>query len=386
MAYTRPRGDGYEICVSCGYDSHGKRIKHYRYWSPEEGMTQKQAEKELNRQAVLFEEECNNGFQTTTTKFETFAETWINDYAPLHLKSTTFERIAKVRKRVYQIIGHLRMDKITPRHIQAFVNNLSKQGANERTGEPLAPKTIKHNVTFISDVFSYAVDMGILQANPCAKVKYPRGEAKEKNVYTPEEMTSLLIKLQSEPLKYRTFFTLMAYSGFRRSEMLGLEWKDIDFATSTITLRRTSNYTKEKGTYTDTMKTKRSRRSVKFPKIVMDLLSEFKESQDEEMLTIGESWLESDRLFVQWNGEPMSNNTPYTWLKRFCERNDIRFCDIHSFRHFAASAMITSGIDLLTVSRTLGHSQPSTTSNIYGHVFEESSARASEAITSVIGL
>jgi hypothetical protein len=56
MAYTRPRGDGYEICVSCGYDSHGKRIKHYRYWTPEEGMTQKQAEKELNRQAVLFEE------------------------------------------------------------------------------------------------------------------------------------------------------------------------------------------------------------------------------------------------------------------------------------------------------------------------------------------
>jgi integrase len=278
------------------------------------------------------------------------------------------------------------MDKITPRHIQAFVNNLSKQGANERTGEPLAPKTIKHNVTFISDVFSYAVDMGILQSNPCAKVKYPRGEAKEKNVYTPEEMTSLLIKLQSEPLKYRTFFTLMAYSGFRRSEMLGLEWKDIDFATSTITLKRTSNYTKEKGTYTDSMKTKRSRRSVKFPKIVMDLLSEFKESQDEEMLTIGESWLESDRLFVQWNGEPMSNNTPYTWLKRFFERNDIRFCDIHSFRHFAASAMITSGIDLLTVSRTLGHSQSSTTSNIYGHVFEESSVRASEAITSVIGL
>ena len=86
----------------------------------------------------------------------------------------------QLRKRIYAAFGHLRMDKITPRQIQAFINTLSKDGANERTGKPLAPKTIRHNLNLVSDVFSYAVKMGVVSENPCSKVTLPKDQQQEK--------------------------------------------------------------------------------------------------------------------------------------------------------------------------------------------------------------
>lgn len=241
MATIRKRGNGsYEIKVSCGYGVDGKQRAQYKTWKPAEGMTPKQIEKEVNRQAVMFEEACNHGYQSKAIKFETFAEEWFEEYAKPNLRNTTYERMLQLRKRVYAAIGHMRMDKITPRQIQAFVNSLSKEGANERTGKALAPKTIRHNLSLISDVFAYAVKMGVVSEKPCTKVTLPKAEQKEKQIYTPEQVQKFLTLLNDEPLKYRTFFNLMIYSGFRRGEMLGLEWKDINWDDSVISVRRTS--------------------------------------------------------------------------------------------------------------------------------------------------
>ena len=74
-------------------------------------------------------------------------------------------------KRVYPAIGHKRLDKITGRHIQQFVNDLINNGKNERTGKPLARKTVVQHLSFISDVFSYAVKMDMLTDNPCRRVQ-----------------------------------------------------------------------------------------------------------------------------------------------------------------------------------------------------------------------
>lgn len=361
MATIQKRGDSYSIRVSCGYDSKGKQVIQSITWKPEPKMTAKQIEKELNRQAVMFEEACNKGYQSKAIKFEVFAEQWFEEYARPNLRNTTYERMLQLRKRVYAAIGHLRMDKITPRQIQAFVNSLSKDGANERTGKLLAPKTIRHNMSFVSDVFAYAVKMGVVSDNPCAKVTLPKNEQTEKKIYTPEQVQRFLSLLNDEPLKYRTFFNLMIYSGFRRSEMLGLEWKDIDFENNIISIKRTSNYTSERGIYTDTTKTKRSKRVLKISPYIMGILKELKGEQDEEALRLGDKWVESDRLFVKWNGEPMNNQTPYGWLKEFCEKNDMPFYGIHSFRHFATSALISSGLDVATVSGALGHCNSGTT-------------------------
>ena len=370
--------------VSCGYDTNGKQIVRQKTWTPDKNMTPKQVEKEVNRQAVLFEEECKNGYQSKAIKFEAFAEEWFDEYAKPNLRNTTYERLLQLRKRIYGAIGHLRMDKITPRQIQFFVNSLSKEGANERTGKPLAPKTIRHNLSLISDIFNYAIKMGVVSCNPCSKVTIPKGEAKEKMIYTIEEVTEFLKLLESEPLKYRVFFNLAVFSGFRRGELLGLEWKDVDFENNLISVRRTSCYTAKQGIYTDTTKTKRSQRTIKFPASVMELLKQFKAEQDELAQQVGDKWIDSDRLFVKWNGEPMNNNTPYFWLNEFCEKHGLPFYGLHSFRHLFASMLVNEGVDIVTVSGALEHSTVSTTSNIYCHLLENSQAKVSEAITNVL--
>lgn len=384
MATIQKRGDSYSIRVSCGYDSKGKQVIQSMTWKPEPKMTQKQIEKELNRQAVMFEEACNHGYQSKAVKFEVFAEEWFEEYAKPNLRNTTYERMLQLRKRVYAAIGYMRMDKITPRQIQAFVNSLSKDGANERTGKPLAPKTIRHNLSFVSDVFAYAVKMGVVSDNPCAKVTLPKAEQKEKQIYTPEQVQKFLTLLNDEPLKYRTFFNLMIYSGFRRGEMLGLEWKDVDFENNIISVRRTSNYTAKKGVYTDTTKTRKSQRTLKFPQEIMNMLKEYKAEQDEQALKCGDKWVETDRLYTKWNGEPMQNGTPYFWLGEFCEKHDLPFYGLHSFRHLFASLLVNQGVDIVTVSGALGHSTVSTTSNIYCHMLEEAQAKVSDAVSSAL--
>lgn len=384
MATIQKRGGSYLIRVSCGYDTKGKQVIQSMTWKPDEGMSERQIQKELNRQAVMFEEACMRGFQSKAVKFETFAEEWFEEYAKPNLRNTTYERLLQLRKRVYAAIGHLRMDKISPRQIQAFVNALSKDGANERNGKPLAPKTIRHNLSLISDVFSYAVKMGVVADNPCAKVTIPKGEQKEKQIYTPAEVERFLTLLNSEPLKYRTFFNLMIYSGFRRGEMLGLEWKDVNFETNVISVRRTSNYTAKKGVYTDTTKTKKSQRSLKFPQEIMDMLKEYKAEQDEQALKYGDKWVETDRLYTKWNGEPMQNGTPYFWLSEFCEKHGLPFYGIHSFRHLFASLLVNQGVDIVTVSGALGHSCVGTTTNIYCHMLQEAQAKVSDAVSSAL--
>lgn len=384
MASYYKRGNSYVIRVSCGYNAAGKQIYQSMTWKPETGMTEKQIEREVNRQAVLFEESCKNGFQSKVVKFEVFCEEWFTDYAKSHLRHTTYTYLYHQRLRINKALGHLRMDKITTRQIQSFINSLSKEGANERNGKPLSAKSIRHNLNLISDVFGYAVKMGVVAENPCSKVTLPKIEQNEKKIYTPEQAARFLDLLADEPIKYRAFFNLAVYSGFRRGEMLGLEWKDIDFVNSIISVRRTSCYTADRGVYTDTTKTKLSQRTLKFPQQIMDLLKELREYQDNEALKQGDHWVESDRLFTKENGEPQHPNTTYHWLEKFCKKNGLPFYGLHTFRHLFASLLVNGGVDIVTVSGALGHSNVSTTSNIYCHMLESSRAKVSDVITNAL--
>lgn len=384
MAQSTKRGNSFLIRVSCGYDARGKQVIRSKTWRPDPNMTPKQIEKELNKQMVLFEEECFKGQASANIKFEKFAEQWFKEYAEINLKPTSLNRMTNCKIRVYPAIGHITLDKMTTRHIQRFINDLLVNGRNIRNGDRLARKTVIHHLTFISDVFGYAVKMGMLTDNPCKNVSVPSGEKKEKDIYTVEEVEKLLELLQPAPIKYRVFFTLALYSGFRRGELLGLEWKDIDWQNNIISVRRTSNYAKGRGMYTDTTKTEKSKRTMKFPQLVMDLLKDYKSVQDSQRMTSGTKWTYTDRLFVQNNGLPMFHTTPYIWMKRYCDRNNFKFCDIHSLRHFYASSLISEGVDVASVSSALGHSVIGTTTNIYCHAFQQAQAKAAEAIANVL--
>ena len=170
----------------------------------------------------------------------------------------------------------------------------------------------------------------------------------------------------------------------RRGEMLGLEWKDIDFETGVIHIQRTSNYTKARGIYTDTTKTENSVRFIKLPPEVLAILEQFRAEQEKEKQRLGDKWVENDRLFTKWNGLPMNPQTPYGWLKEFCEKHNFPFYGIHQYRHLHVSLLIGAGIDPTTVSGILGHSQVSTSLNIYGHMFRENQVKACNAVAEAL--
>lgn len=385
MATIRRRPNGtYEIKVSCGYGVDGKQRNQYKSYKPEPGMTKRQIENEVQRQAILFEEDCKRGHITAAVKFETFAEQWFEEYAKVNLRPTSYARMKQLTKRVYPAIGHKRLDKITARDIQKFVTDMLVNGKNMNTGKPLSRKTAVHHLSFISDVFSYAVRMGMLCDNPCRRVFVPKQEQEEKQIYTIEQVKILYENLKSEPMKYQVYLLLSIYSGYRRSEMLGLEWKDIDFEHDLIYVRRTSQYTSEKGIYTDTTKTRKSKRVSKMPASIMNLLRQFKADQNEEARRLGTKWEDYDRLFTKWNGAPMNPQTPFEWLKGYCERIGIPFRNIHSLRHLHASLLIFEGVDVVAVSEDMGHSVVGTTLNLYSHMFQEAKARNCDAISNAL--
>ena len=385
MATIRRRPNGtYEIKVSCGYGVDGKQRNQYKSYKPEPGMTKRQIEKEMQRQAILFEEYCKRGQITAAVKFETFAEQWFEEYAKVNLRPTSYARMKQLTKRVYPAIGHKRLDKITARDIQKFITDMLTNGRNLNNGKPLSRKTAVHHLSFISDVFSYAVRMGMLCDNPCRRVFVPKQEQEEKQIYTIEQVKILYENLKSEPMKYQAYLLLSIYSGYRRSEMLGLEWKDIDFEHDLIHVRRTSQYTSEKGIYTDTTKTRKSKRVSKMPASIMNLLRQFKADQNEEARRLGTKWEDYDRLFTKWNGAPMNPQTPFEWLKGYCERIGIPFRNIHSLRHLHASLLIFEGVDVVAVSEDMGHSVVGTTLNLYSHMFQEAKARNCDAISNAL--
>lgn len=385
MATIRKRPNGtYEIKVSCGYGVDGKQHNQYKSYKPEPGMTKRQIEKEVQRQAILFEEDCKRGQITAAVKFETFAEQWFEEYAKVNLRPTSYARMKQLTKRVYPAIGHKRLDKITARDIQKFITDMLTNGRNLNNGKPLSRKTAVHHLSFISDVFSYAVRMGMLCDNPCRRVFVPKQEQEEKQIYTIEQVKILYENLKSEPMKYQAYLLLSIYSGYRRSEMLGLEWKDIDFEHDLIHVRRTSQYTSEKGIYTDTTKTRKSKRVSKMPASIMNLLQQFKADQNEEARRLGTKWEDYDRLFTKWNGAPMNPQTPFEWLKGYCERIGIPFRNIHSLRHLHASLLIFEGVDVVAVSEDMGHSVVGTTLNLYSHMFQEVKARNCDAISNAL--
>jgi integrase len=416
-------------------------------------MTAKQIEKELNRQAVLFDEKCSaQGIGGGNIKFQALAEEWFQKYAGPNLRPRTVARLHELEARTYKALGHIRVDKLTARNIQSFIDNLGEDGISDRasmatakstltetmtdngitqkalaegcglscstvssmcrgqsvklsTAEKvaqffetdiktlftvqkgngrLAPKTIKHYLSFVSDVLDYAFRFGMIQENPCRRVTVPTAAKAERDCYSLEEAQRFLESLEGAPSKYRAFFVLAIYGGLRRGELLGLEWQDVDYENHVISIRRTSQYLKGRGVYTDETKTAKSRRTLKLPVSVFEVLRQHQIEQIQDRLKLGDRWHDTGRLFTMWDGRAMHPNSCYHWLSTFCEKTGQRFLGVHAFRHLNASLLINSGADVKTVSASLGHSNTTTTLDIYSHTFQAAQARAAEAVADVL--
>lgn len=385
----------YRIKVSLGLDENGKQIvKRSGAIKFDKSMTKKQIQSELNKRAVLFEIDArsrkDNMAECTVEANITFrqlAEEWFELIEQTgSQKQSSIELMKTFRQRVYDAIGKTEIRKITYRQIQNFILSLSKEGANKRTGHALSSKSQNNYLYFISDVMNYAIKCGIIASNPCRNITIKKEEPIEKDIYSLEELQVLLRLIEDEaPTNFKLYFLLMAYLGLRRGEVMGLEFGDFDFENRTVSISRTSNYrNKVTGIYTSTPKTKYSRRTLHFPAYLVDIIEELRSELEEQKTACGDQWHESDRLFVTWCGKPLHPNIPYKWLNTFCDSHGIAFKGLHSFRHAFATQAITNGADIATVSSLLGHSQTSTTLNIYTHAVQKANAKALKTIENLL--
>ena len=382
MATIKKRGNSYLFRVFSGYSVAGKQIETSKTWRIPQGMSDKQAEKEALRLAVLFEEECRGGATSSgTVKFDTFFTQWFDEFATLTIKASTMQTYRWLEKRIRAELGHLRLDKITTRDIQRLVMKLHS--------ERMSQKTVKHYVSLVSSVYRYAVKNQLVSKNPCSGVDFPRDDSKEREILTLPEVQRLFALLQAEPaenLQYVVFLTLAIYTGFRRGELLGLEWKDFELHSGLVSVRRAAYQAKGLGHYTDTPKSKRSLRTLKLPLEVLGLLTRYRTHQREYAATFGDKWQDTDRVFTAWDGSAMYTNAPERFYKAFCAKHGLRVVTLHSFRHLNASMLINAGLDVKTVQAALGHAHASTTINVYAHEFQTAQVRACEAVSNALKL
>ena len=124
MATITKQGRGYKITVSQGTDCNGKKIREYMTWIPDPGMTDRQIEKEVHRQAILFEEKVRSGITVNSNiRFKEFADKYMDEYAKLYLKPKTFATYTENLKRINLAIGHIRLCDLRPAHINSFYRN-----------------------------------------------------------------------------------------------------------------------------------------------------------------------------------------------------------------------------------------------------------------------
>ena len=250
--------------------------------------------------------------------------------------------------------------------------------------EPLDPETIRKYHRVISTILGTAVKQQVIFSNPCERVELPKPTQKDALYLDENDTAQLLEHLQSAPIPYRVAIELLLYTGMRRGELCGLEWKDINFETGVIQIRRTSQYLPGQGVFTDETKTRKSSRAIKASASALALLRSYRTWQLEQRLQIGDQWQEHDRLFTTWNGKPMHPDTLSGWFHDFIKDTGLPQIHLHSLRHTNATLLIAAGTNLPTVAKRLGHADTTTTSKIYAHAIQSADAAAAETLDDLL--
>ena len=301
-----------------------------------------------------------------------YLRTWLN--GPLGLSPKTLERYRELGER--QIIPHLgatKLQKLKPEHVQQWDGALIGQG--------LSPRTVGHAHRLLRLMLQCAMKNGTLARNVATIHAPPKVEEREIEILTAEQIVETMTKLEGHALY--PIAALAIATGMRRGELLGLQWGDVDSAT--IRVERSVEETKA-GLRVKSPKTKRGRRNIALPPDAIAILRAHKVKTLELRLALGmgnivpETW-----VFSTVEGELLSpDNLSRDW-RRISTARKLPRVSFHALRHTNASVLISKGVDILTISRRLGHSKPSVTLDVYGHLIEGTDTAAAQALAGVLG-
>ena len=228
----------------------------------------------------------------------------------------------------------------------------------------------------------------LIPYNPASKATPPKANRPKVNFFEKEELDEIQREAEKLPIKWRTIIHLLMISGCRRGELAGLKWDAIDWDNNRIYIHLNLLYSIEIGIYEDSTKTEYSNRYISLPRESMDILREYKQWYDDTRAKYGDRWHDTNFLFFQersgCEGKPMNPDTITRYLDEFSERHDLPHINPHAFRHTMASVMCFNHIDPVSISRRLGHSKVSTTTDFYSHMLKEADEISAETIADVM--
>ena len=388
MPTIRKRNNSYEIVVSCGYDINGKQICRRMTYKPEPNMTARQIEKEVQRQAVLFEEQCQNGTAPTDGKIK------LADFVPIYLENAkhrlspvVYEKYSRMLEIcIIPMLGHLKLKDIKPIHIQRFVDSLQDRETHlDGTDGKLSPSTVRRYYTMVQSVLHSAYKLGLIGVNPADsdRITLPKIQEQTTEIFTDAELAQLLDCLEAEPLQFKLLIHLAINTGCRRGELVGLKWSDINYTTGILTVSR-SNYklTGDTEIKSKTTKTGKSR-NIMLPSYCLAMLRQFKAEQAQTQLLLGDRWQGENWIFTQADGKPMYPTTPTQSFSKFLKRNGLAHKKFHALRHTSATLLLSNGTNIKNVASRLGHSQLKTT-NRYVHAVEQAEREAANTFETLL--
>lgn len=394
MSVTQVGPNKYRLFISDGFNLDGSRRRFSK--TIETDLKGRDLEKFLTLVEFEFEDEVKKKdpkFEKLSRgTFEEYSVWWI-DYKEI------FDKIEKRTKKEYQklldtrilkFIGKKIITNITNGDLIELIKEIEKSPAKNKSGK-LSSTSIKHYHTLLKSMFSDAMTFKIITDNHMDNVKYNVPKAKLKdNYYEYEDIEILLKLLPGEPVKYQ-LATLLAFSlGPRCGEITAIRWNDPNYNTLQIDLYESNSYVEGIGSYIKDPKNETSIRSLGFPHFLVPLFKEHEENELIKKEKLGDKWFygdqkhEDDFVFTQNNGKAMFVSTPSRWFHKFLRKHNLKLITFHGLRHTNTTVLISEGIDIVDISKGLGHAKPSTTTDFYAHVLKSKERKKADVFDNIV--
>lgn len=248
----------------------------------------------------------------------------------------------------------------------------------------LSDSTLEDYRRFVSMIFGVAARELQIPYNPVDRAEKFKCRKKAAQILQPEAVQAVWAATEQEPIFIRCLVHILLITGGRRGEIAGLRWSSIDWQNRSIRIDREILYTPEDGVYYEESTKNGRDRILRLPEETMALLAEYKRWQDQHKTELGDRWVESDYIFTGRHGGQIPPDSISGYIEHFEARHNLPHLNPHKFRHTMASILIYSGVDTVTVSKRLGHSQVSTTQNTYAHLIQRADMESAECIADAI--
>src|SRR5256712_6614967 len=294
----------------------------------------------------------------SSQRVEEYVTRWLEVSLEPSVRWTTQRAYALWMRRLFPLIGHMRLPALTPQAVQAAYAALLAKGVSRRS--------VEQTHTVLHRALRQAVLWGLMLRNPTEAVTVPRPARREMHTLTEEEVGRLF--RASEGHRLHALWVLLATTGLRLGEGLGLLWSDIDFAHGRLVVNRALQRQPGVGYVFVEPKTARSRRTVYLATGTVTALMEHRRRQVEDQLAAGPDWNNTGLVFASPVGRPVDGTLTTERLHRALDPAALPRMPIHHTRHTAATHLLNRGVHPKVVQELLGHSTISLTLDTYSHV------------------